>query len=187
MNCPIWLPIAAEHLQQLRVGLADLAAEELHYAEDVRADDDGEAEGGVESFLRGRRRAGKVAVMQDVRDERRLAGRPDAARESDAALEGCGAADRVEFAEAHSRLMPDGDAAQAVGVGVYLPEGAVLPPERRADGFQNPRRGFGETAGFGEHAGRGVLGGLAANTQRIDGSGFVTHGLAGTRPDYLIT
>ena len=82
--------------------------------------------------------------------------------------------------------MPRGDAAQAVGVGVDLPERAVLPSEGRADCFQNPRGGFGESAGFGEHPGGRVLGGLVARAEGVAGSGFVVHGLGETRPDYLI-
>ena len=136
----------AEHLEQLRVGLADLAAEELHDAEHVGAEDDRKAERGVQPLSRGRGARGKVVVAQTSGMN---AGWPLAQTrpgQPDAALEGRGAAERFEVGEARAGRMPGGDAAEAVGVGVDLPEGAVLPAERRADGFENARRRFGEPA-----------------------------------------
>ena len=59
--------------------------------------------------------------------------------------------------ERRARWVPDLDAAEAVGVRIDLPECAVLPPERRADGLENPRRCVGEASRLRQHARRRVF------------------------------
>ena len=64
MNWPSWLPIAVSICEQVSVGLLDLAAEDLHDAQDVAVDRDREGERAVQP-LRGprRRRAGKLVSV----------------------------------------------------------------------------------------------------------------------------
>jgi hypothetical protein len=76
MNMPIWLP---------SVGLANVAAEELHHAEDFAAQQHRKPKSGVQAFTRGRGGARKICVVHDVGDPRRLAGGPHAARKADPA------------------------------------------------------------------------------------------------------
>ena len=83
MNRPIWLPMLVEHRQQIVVGRADLAAEELHHAEHFAVQQDREPERGVQALARRDRGAGEIRVVDDVGDPGRLAGGPDAARQPD--------------------------------------------------------------------------------------------------------
>ena len=143
-----------EHLEQRGVGLPDLAAEELHHGDHVVADDDGEAEGAVQAFHRGRGRAGEVPVEEYVRDERGLCGRPDPAGQPDAALERGRPAMRIEAGKRRAWRVPDLDASEAVGMRIDLPECPVLPPERRADGLEDPWRRVGQASCLRQHARR---------------------------------
>ena len=65
-NRPIWLPTVVSIAQQIRVGLADLAAEELHDPEDLGAPQHGEAERGVQARPVGGRRSREVRIVDDV-------------------------------------------------------------------------------------------------------------------------
>ena len=76
-----------QHRQQVSVGLADFAAEELHDAEHFAAEQHRKAEGGVQSFARGDGRAREVRVVDDVGNPDGFAAGPDAAGKADAALE----------------------------------------------------------------------------------------------------
>src|SRR5262249_43082769 len=97
--------------------------------------------------------------------------RPDAAGQADAALEHRRAAQRFEIVEPGAWRPPDLDAAEAVGVSIDLPQRAVLPAERRADGFEDARGRVGEASRFRKGARRRVLGGLTPR-----GSGLVSPG-----------
>ena len=77
-----------EHLEQVLIGLLDLAAEGLDDAQDVAADDDREAEGAVQALAGRGPSPREVRVRDDVPDPGRLAARPDAAGQADAGGEG---------------------------------------------------------------------------------------------------
>src|SRR5262249_10157766 len=120
-----------EHVEELGVRLADLSAEELHHADHVAFDGDGEAERGVQSNPGGPGRARKIRIVYDVGNEGGPPARPDAAGQADAALEHRRAAQRFEIVDPGAWRPPDLDAAEAVGVSIDLPQRAVLPAERR--------------------------------------------------------
>ncbi len=63
-----------EHSQQVGVGLADLATEELHDPQDLGAPHHGEAERGVQARPLGLRRAREVGIVDDVRNPGGLVG-----------------------------------------------------------------------------------------------------------------
>ena len=128
-----------QHRQQVRVGGADVAAEELHDAEYFAAEQDRKPEGRVESFARGDRGARKVRVVDDVGNPGRFGAGPDAARKAGAAGKRQGAAGGVELGKAHQRRGPDPGTAQGVSFAVDRPQRTVFPSERLADGLEDLR------------------------------------------------
>jgi len=147
-----------QHLQQLVIRIADLAAEEFHDAEPGRSKEDGKAERGVQPFSGRDGAAREVAVVRHVCDERGAAGGPDPAGQSDARRKRGLAAERLELGEPAARRGPDRHAAQDVRLRVDLPQRAVLPSEGHADRFEDAWHRLGETCGLGEHSRRRVLG-----------------------------
>ena len=124
--------------QQALVDLPNLAAEELHDAEDLAVQQHGEAKRGVQAFAIGDGRARKVRVAHDIRDPggltawpRRGPGRPAPRRNRMVAADG------VELGKVRGRRGPDLRAAQDVGLVVDDPQGAMLPADRRADGLED--------------------------------------------------
>jgi len=96
-----------EHAEQVLVGLPDLAAEELDHAHHGVSEPDREPEGGVQALARRGRRAREVQVGDHVRDPRRLAAGPHAARQPDADAKGSRPADPFEPGNGQRGLPPD--------------------------------------------------------------------------------
>ena len=121
---------AREHRQQVLVGCADLAAEELHHAEDFAAQQDGESKCRVQPFARGDGCAREVRVLHHVGDPDRLGRWPRRGRAGRSPRANVDAsADGVEFREICRTGGPDLGAAQHVRLAVDRPERAVLPAE----------------------------------------------------------
>src|SRR5437773_3585510 len=111
----------AEHVEQLGIRLADLAAEELHHADQIVSDRNRKAERGVQAFPRSDGRAWKIRIVHDVVDEFRPTARPDAAGQSDTLLERHRAARCFELVEGRRGRTPDFHASQAICVSIDLP------------------------------------------------------------------
>src|SRR5687768_11091848 len=75
-------------LEQIFVRLPDLVAEELDDAQDLIAQQDGEAERAVEPFRGGEGRTREVVVLDHVGNPGRLAAGPDAAGQADPRIKG---------------------------------------------------------------------------------------------------
>src|SRR6266498_5400468 len=56
----------SQHVEQLLIGLPDLAAEKLDHAQDFPPEQDGKAQGRVQSFAFGDSSARKVFIMNDI-------------------------------------------------------------------------------------------------------------------------
>ena len=128
------------HRQQIRRGLADVAAEELQHALDAAPFHDRQGERGMEPDAFGRRGSRKVVVASDVGYPRRLAMLPDASRQADAARECRRQGGRGELIECESGGMPGPGAAHELSRPIDLPDGAALPAERVADRLDHARR-----------------------------------------------
>jgi hypothetical protein len=149
---------AREHRQQVAVRRPNFPAEELHYAENFASKQDGESERAVQAFPCGNSSAREVRVVNDVGNPDRLAGRPDAAGQTDAPGEGGRHAGGVEFRDVDVRGRPNLRAAENVGLTVDRPERPVLPVERVADRLKDFRHGLDERRGVDQRAGNHMLG-----------------------------
>ena len=146
-----------EHVEQGRVGLPDLAAEELHHADDRARDHEREADPGVQTLAQRDRRAREVVVHHHVGDPRRLPAGPDTAREADARGEGAAAARGLERRKGGRRRAPHVGAAQHAGRGIDDPQRCPLPAEHLAEGAQDAGAGIGEGPRLGQRARGDVL------------------------------
>ena len=88
---------AREHREQIRIGLADLAAEELHHAQHFAAQQDRESECRVQAFACRDVCARKVGVVHHVGDPDRPTAGPDTARQPHASNEGGCLTDGLEL------------------------------------------------------------------------------------------
>ena len=156
-----------QHREQIGVGRADLAAEELHHAEHFAAQQDREPERRVEAFARRDRRAREIPVLRHVGNPDRLAAGPHPAGQPDAPREGRRAADGVELGKRAGLRRENLGTAQDVVLAIDVPERAVLPVERAADGFEDARHGLGERRGLDERAGHHMLGPEASLGQPV--------------------
>ena len=170
-----------EHREQIGVGRPDLPAEELHHAEHFAAQQDRESEGRVEALACRHRRAREIPVQRHVGNPYRLAAFPHPAGQPDAPREGRRAADGVELGKCARRGREDLGTAQHVVLEIDVPERAVLPIERAADGFEDARHGLGERRGLDERAGHHMLGPEASLGQPIAAQhvNLLCHGEAG--------
>src|SRR5262249_4300086 len=139
-----------QHLEQILVRLADLAAEELHHAQHLVAEQDGKAERAVEADLLRDTRPREVGGGGHVRDPCGLPAEPDASRETDARAEGQPATHLLERRHADRRLVPHRSAAERAALGVHLPQPSDLPPEMLAYRLEDARRAFVERARLGQ-------------------------------------
>ena len=103
---------SVHHGQERRVGLGDLGAEELHYADETAGCGDGEAERAVQPDLPCRRKPREVRVLLHVRDPRGLSARPDPAGQAHAGGKREALAHGGEVRQLHGRGMPDVTAPQ---------------------------------------------------------------------------
>ncbi len=167
-----------EQLEQVLVGLAYLAAEELEHSEHDAAELDRESERPVQAFARGDGGAREVRVADDVLDPGGLAAAPHAPRQPDGALERRGAAHGVELGHGDGRRMPGVEAADRGARAVHGPDRPVIEAQRLAERLQDARGRLGERRGLGERAGRLVLDVQAADRIGLAGS---AHGVAVAR------
>src|SRR5207237_9802138 len=145
------------HLQELGVGLLDLAAEELDDAEHLAGEPDREAEGAVQSLPVCRGRARKVGVLRDVADPGGFAGGPDAPRESLPPRQRDAPRHRLELGHASRGAVPDLDAAERLPRPVDRPDRARLPSERLGDGLEEAWSRVAERRRLGPDAPRRML------------------------------
>jgi hypothetical protein len=127
--------LAADHahrLEQLRIGFAELAREELHHADYTPGAEEREAERRLEPGAARGVSAREIAIVRRVEDPARPARDDQPARKAFAGGEGEPLAEGLELRSAVAR-MPRGDAAKAAVVRPELPHGAELPAERPAD------------------------------------------------------
>ena len=87
-------------VEQRRVRLVVLAAEELEYRDDLGARQDGKAERGLHADVDGGLRARKIRVLGDVHDPGRASGGQHPPRQAHAALEARAVGHRLEVTEA---------------------------------------------------------------------------------------
>src|SRR6266581_5434361 len=178
----------AHHLQQRRIWIADLAAEEFEHGEGHVARQDRKGERAVEPGLGGELRPLEAFVAAYVRYPVRRAPHPHLPHQASMG--------RLERNLAHlgdevrERLLRDAPGLDA-GYGffplVHAPARPAVPVERLADGLDDFRDGLGERFRFGEHARHGVfhplalLGALALGDVARDDDHF--RHLAGHVPD----
>ena len=127
--------LAADHahrLEQASVGLAQVAREELHHADDTARAEERKAERRLEPGAAGGIRAREVAILRRVDDPARPAGHEQPPREPFARAERHPLAERLELRGAVAAV-PRAHAAKAAVVRPDLPHGAELPAERPAD------------------------------------------------------
>ena len=127
--------LAADHghrLEQLRIGLAELAREELHCADDAAQAEQRKAERRLEPCTPRDVRAREVAILRRVDDPAGVSGDEQPARQPLARLERHSLAQRLELRSAVARV-PRAHAAKAAVVRPDLPHRAELPAERPAD------------------------------------------------------
>ena len=143
-----------EHLEQVLVGLADLAAEELEHAEHDRRRA-GSAIRTPRAAPRARRPAarGKLESSVDVSDPGRLAARPHAAGQPDAAREGV-----ARLTASNSGTATDGGcqvSTQRIDLPgrVHGPDRPVVQAQRLADRLQDAGGRLRERGGLGQRAG----------------------------------
>ena len=142
------------HLQQIGVGLAQLAAEELDHSGDTGPAPDRERESAAHA--RGRRLmdSGELQALEhgDVPVPDRPVCRPHAARESDACRERALPRHPPELAEVHVGGMPHLEAPQHLALPIEIPEDTSLPLEAFGDRPQDGRAGLGQRRGLRQDA-----------------------------------
>ena len=106
----------------------------------------------MQPFPSGDRPTRKVGVLHHVRNPRGLAGHPHPPRQANAPCESGMPACRFEVGERDTRQMPGVDAAQDVAVRVDVPQRAVVPAKRVADGLEDPSSRFRKGCGFRQRA-----------------------------------
>src|SRR6267143_497430 len=152
----------AHHLQQRRIGIADLAAEEFQHREGDVARQDRKGERAVEPRLGGEVRSLEAFVAAHVRYPMRRSAHPYLPHQAS-----MGRLERhlAHFAdEVRERLLgnaPGLDTGYGLFPLVHAPARTAVPVERLADGLDDFGDGLGERFRFGEHARHGVLHPLA--------------------------
>jgi hypothetical protein len=143
---------ARHGVEQVGVGVARLAGEELDRAQQAAPAADREAERGAQAGLHGARAARQVGAGGDVGEPGRLPGGPDGAGQPLARREHRVPGRLHERGRAAPRL----DAAQHAVL--LLPQRARVPGERLADRREQLRVRGRLVLDLGQHAGDGMLG-----------------------------
>src|SRR5262250_1893514 len=99
-------PHGFEHPEDVLVGLADLVAEELHYAEEPARAHDGKAERSMQAATDRIGRSRKVAIERGVGNPRRAPALPDASGQADAGGKCAAPVDLGKFLESLSGRRP---------------------------------------------------------------------------------
>ena len=164
--CPLALeelpnlaPESRRHLEQVGVGLARLAAEELDDAGDARPAPDRKAERAAHTRGSGVRQPREMRAPQpgDISMPDRAVAGPHTTRETHVPHEGHLPRHPLELAEVHACRAPDLNAPERVALRLHDPEDAGLPAETLGDRAQDSRPCFRERLGFCQNAGHGVL------------------------------
>ena len=141
-----------QRVEQLRIRLADVGAEELHDPQHVVVMKDGHAERRTQSDRLGHGGARKIAVVPDVGNPRRLACIPHAAGQPGPARERHCLADLGEAIHLEPGRLPGAHTAQLAARQVHLPQSAVLPAEGRAHRLEHSGGGVRQRGGRGQRA-----------------------------------
>ena len=164
--------------EQVLVGLAQVAGEELHHPDHAPRAAQREAEAGVQPGPARRRRAREVGVLRSVDEPGRLAARQHPPREPLAGAERQRLAELLELVRPLARP-PGAHAAQATGLGVQLPDRAEPPAERASDRLQGGLVDLDRAFGFREDPSDGMLNapGVARIGDRLAVRARLAHGL----------
>jgi hypothetical protein len=149
---------AGDHhgLEQRGVRFANVAAEELHHADDIPPAEHRQRKRGVETYLPGSRRPGKIAVDHDVGNPCGPAKGPDSAGQADPTRERRPPAQLDEFGESLRGIGPRPHESKRSAGSVQFPERAVFPAKRFAHCCNHPWRRGGKCRRLGNGAGDGL-------------------------------
>src|SRR5262249_23322826 len=148
-------------LEQALVGLARLAREELHQADDAPWAPQREPEGRVQALTTCGGCAREVLVVRGLGDPGRTTGLEQAAREAFTRSVCAPLRERLELRRARAR-MPRGDAAQAAVDGADLPDRTELPAQGAPDRLERGSVDLDRPFLFGEDLRDVVLDALQA-------------------------
>src|SRR5262249_19585451 len=128
------------HVEEILIGLPDLAAEELEDAQDVATEDDRHTEARVQPLTSRDRGPGELVIGNDIGNVDRLTLDPAATRQPDAGAKRALPRVRLELRNIDRRGVPHLDASQHPGVPVDAPQGAHVPNQALAHRSQDARR-----------------------------------------------
>ena len=146
-----------EEIQLLRIGLADLAAEELDHAEKLAREEHGEADRAAQLRLGRALHAHEARVRRDVGKPQRRAALPHRAGQPATRRKYRLTARRAEWRRLHVRHVPDRSAPQRPRFTIDDPERAPFPSGRLPDDAEEVRRRAVERGGLGQDARDGIL------------------------------
>src|SRR5207249_3069934 len=98
---------AGEHLQEVFIGLSDLATEKFHYCQKALTEKDRKPERRMKTFDGRDRRARKVIVLGNIRGPRRFQAAPDTSRQTDSRSEGAFTTHCLELWKTGATALPD--------------------------------------------------------------------------------
>src|SRR5207245_1545983 len=133
------------------------ATEELHDPEDRTGPSNGKTEGCMKPFFRRDGQTREIVILEDIRNPKGLATRPDTAWQPRAAGKSSLLAERRKRCQAAGGRMPDFTTANDAGLLIDAPKRTHFPVKALADGLQKFGGHFAKRRRLGQKTSHGML------------------------------